>query len=250
MRRYLFPIVLAVFVHVLLVVIGFASWEFSNKEIEKFKIPEHINVSVIELAKPKKKVVKKVVPAKPKEVKKVEGVPPEKVIEKSESLQKTIDLDKDKKKKEKAKEDQERKDRELAAKKLKEKKERDDRIKAAMDSAMIMDELLDDEIIDIPPPVSHDPDLLASYAAVIRGQIEDKWNPMQADRPLTARLEIKLLPTGEMTSSRIIKSSGDNQYDQSLLNATQGIYRYKMPKDAELIKEFRINNITFVGGQK
>ena len=45
----------------LLAGIALVSWEFSEQEIEKFKLPEHVNVSMLQLNPPKPEQ-----PAKPK----------------------------------------------------------------------------------------------------------------------------------------------------------------------------------------
>ena len=65
-------------------------------------------------------------------------------------------------------------------------------------------------------------EMAASYAALIQQTVVNYWSrPPSARNGMEALLQIQLVPTGEVVSVRILKSSGDAAFDRSAENAVQ-----------------------------
>lgn len=62
----------------------------------------------------------------------------------------------------------------------------------------------------------------ASYAASIRDTVESYWSaPPSARNGMQALLAIQLVPTGELVSVSVLRSSGSAAFDRSALNAVE-----------------------------
>ena len=62
----------------------------------------------------------------------------------------------------------------------------------------------------------------ASYAASIRDTVESYWSaPPSARNGMEALLAIQLVPTGELVSVSVLRSSGSAAFDRSALNAVE-----------------------------
>ncbi|HEY9035493.1 MAG TPA: cell envelope integrity protein TolA, partial [Pseudomonadales bacterium] len=67
-----------------------------------------------------------------------------------------------------------------------------------------------------------DEQLAASYIGVIKSAVENSWSrPPSARRDMRAVVNIRLIPTGELISVTLIKSSGDSAFDRSVLQAVE-----------------------------
>ncbi len=69
--------------------------------------------------------------------------------------------------------------------------------------------------------------------AYIQGLIQRNWRiPSTARNGMSAKVEVRLFPSGEVDSVRVLKSSGDSAFDKS---AEQAVYRAeKFPRVAEI----------------
>lgn len=64
--------------------------------------------------------------------------------------------------------------------------------------------------------------MAASYAALIRDTVTGYWSrPPSARNGMQALLELQLVPTGEVVSVNILKSSGSVAFDRSAVNAVE-----------------------------
>lgn len=62
----------------------------------------------------------------------------------------------------------------------------------------------------------------ASYAGLIRSTVVNYWSrPPSARNGMEALLGIQLIPTGEIISVRVLRSSGSTAFDRSALNAVE-----------------------------
>jgi len=62
----------------------------------------------------------------------------------------------------------------------------------------------------------------ASYAALIRDTVVGYWSrPASARNGMEALLAIQLVPTGEIVSVTVIRSSGSTAFDRSAINAVE-----------------------------
>ncbi|MDH4040941.1 MAG: cell envelope integrity protein TolA [Gammaproteobacteria bacterium] len=65
-------------------------------------------------------------------------------------------------------------------------------------------------------------EMAASYAALIQQTVINYWSrPPSARNGMEALLSIQLIPTGEVVSVTVIKSSGNSAFDRSAVNAVQ-----------------------------
>ncbi len=65
--------------------------------------------------------------------------------------------------------------------------------------------------------------IVSSYSAYIIERIEANWNrPPSSRREMEAKLLIRLVPTGQVISVKLLKTSGNNAFDRS---AEQAIYK-------------------------
>lgn len=65
-------------------------------------------------------------------------------------------------------------------------------------------------------------EMAASYAALIRQTVEGYWSrPPSARNGMEVLLAIQLIPTGEVVSVSILKSSGNDAFDRSAVNAVK-----------------------------
>jgi colicin import membrane protein len=74
--------------------------------------------------------------------------------------------------------------------------------------------------------------MVADYSDLIRSLIEEQWHPpITAKEGMLAVLELKLVPTGEIISSRIVESSGDIAYDRTIEQAVKRVGSFPELKD-------------------
>lgn len=65
-------------------------------------------------------------------------------------------------------------------------------------------------------------EMSASYAALIRDTVVNYWSrPPSARNGMEALLAIQLVPTGEIVSVTVIRSSGSTAFDRSAINAVE-----------------------------
>ena len=76
---------------------------------------------------------------------------------------------------------------------------------------------------------------VSSYMAMIQRKIMENWSrPSTARNGMEAELEARLLPSGEITSVRIVKGSGSRAFDDSALLAVEKVRKFDLPEDAGL----------------
>ena len=72
-----------------------------------------------------------------------------------------------------------------------------------------------------------DQELALSYVALIARTIEDNWSrPPSARNDMEAELILQLIPTGEVVSVTVTRSSGQLAFDRSAVNAVQKAERF------------------------
>ena len=65
-------------------------------------------------------------------------------------------------------------------------------------------------------------EIAASYAALIQQTVVGYWSrPPSARNGMEALLQIQLIPTGEVVSVSVLKSSGNTAFDRSAINAVE-----------------------------
>ncbi len=72
-----------------------------------------------------------------------------------------------------------------------------------------------------------DLDVAQSYTAVVRQAVQDSWSrPPSARNNMQVDLAIQLIPTGEVVSVSVVKSSGELVFDRSAVNAVKKAERF------------------------
>jgi colicin import membrane protein len=90
--------------------------------------------------------------------------------------------------------------------------------------------------------------LVNQYSAIIQTQIYQCWNtPALARNGMVAQMEIRMVPTGEIVSSVITRSSGNDTFDRSVEQAAQCVDRIPEMMDlpsAVFDSNFRVFTMT------
>lgn len=77
------------------------------------------------------------------------------------------------------------------------------------------------------------------YQALIRERLKQAWYPpSSANENMTARLQITLLPTGELASVKLVGSSGNTAFDNSALSAVRSLNRYPIPDNRDTFERY------------
>lgn len=90
--------------------------------------------------------------------------------------------------------------------------------------------------------------LVAQYVQIIKDLIADNWQLPANPSGKHAEVELRTTPTGEIVSSKIIESSGDPLFDNSVLNAvkrTQSFPELKQLPIAVFERHFRQFSLVF-----
>ncbi len=74
--------------------------------------------------------------------------------------------------------------------------------------------------------------MVSQYVAIITDLVSGAWNrPPSARNGMVARVQIRLTPTGEIISRDIVRSSGDDAFDRSVLQALDRVGNFSELKD-------------------
>jgi len=77
------------------------------------------------------------------------------------------------------------------------------------------------------------------YQALIRERLKQAWYiPSSATEEMEARLQITLLPTGELAGVKLISGSGNAAFDNSALSAACFLNRYPIPGDRDTFERY------------
>lgn len=92
-------------------------------------------------------------------------------------------------------------------------------------------------------------ELAASYAALIQQTVVSYWSrPPSARNGMEVLLALQLIPTGEVVSVSVVKSSGNTAFDRSAVNAVQKAEQFPELRDLpsrEFEKTFRRFRLLF-----
>jgi len=264
------PVFLSVFLHAVLLAFIILKFDFFKKEPEPYK-PHFVSATLVDV-KPKAKPVpqqvkeqvldgkkdpdlKPVKQQKEQEVQEAEAkAQVQKVQEQKEKAETEAKVRDEKLKKEKAKKEadekaksekqkkveEEQKALADAEKKKKQEKQRREELKA-LDAALQKEEQMISSTVD---DVSS-----KSYEELIAERVRQNWNrPPSARNGMTAVLEIRMLPTGQVMGVRVVKSSGDAPFDRAAEQAVKRVDRFEEVKNIPpdiFEKHFRQFTFTF-----
>ncbi|KAA1190110.1 cell envelope integrity protein TolA [Pseudohalioglobus sediminis] len=203
------PALASLALHGLLVAALTMNWVTTEPEVIKVKpAPKVINARLVDVSefqpkpkpkpKPKAQAKPKTAAAKPKPVAKPKPKPAPKVVPKPAAKPKPVQP------KVEPKPETRITEQELAA------------ITRA-DLARALDE--EEEVLEATATAE---EMAASYAALIQQTVTNYWNrPPSARNGMEALLQIQLVPTGEVVSVSVLKSSGNSAFDRSAMNAVE-----------------------------
>ena len=221
---FILPALISVVLHGLLLFLLTANWEPERDRTIR-KVPRHVNAKLVTLdqaaAKPKQAKPRpaELMPQPPKP--KVE--PPKPKVEPPKP--KPTPTLKPAPKKEPPKPDP--KKLEEARKREQQKKAEEERRQREKEMTLAMATEEDMQAAE------SDTDLAMAYTDSIRAAIEDNWSrPPSARRDMEVVLRLQLIPTGEVVSVSVVKSSGNEAFDTSAINAVKKAERFPEVGDA------------------
>jgi TonB family protein len=197
------PVLATLALHGVLLALLLGNWEFDERETVRVKpAPKVINARLVDVSdfrpKPKPKPVAKPVPkptvkprpkvvAKPKPKPKVVEKPKPKVVEKPKPVVKP-----------------------------------EPRMSAAELSALMRAELSETVVKEEQAATATAGEMTASFQALIQQAVIGYWSrPPSARNGMEAVLQLQLIPTGEVVSVTILRSSGNEAFDRSAVNAVE-----------------------------
>jgi len=217
------PILLAVTLHAALAVWLKGYWS-ADDPLSRIVKPRIINSTLIVLeAKPKPKPrVRKPEPA----VVKPTPVEQEPVVQKSEPVREATPPKPDPA----LEAERRRAEEEEAA--------RQQRLQQLADSSFM--NALDDESADLAEAAVADEELAAqSYRYGIYQRIVANWSrPPSARNGMQARLQVELVPTGEVVAVMLVESSGSSAFDQSAESAVRKARRFDVPPESAVFEKY------------
>lgn len=82
--------------------------------------------------------------------------------------------------------------------------------------------------------------LLAQYTSLIEQKVRRNWlRPASAREGMSCTVRVRLIPGGEVSDVRVVKGSGDELFDRSVVTAVYKASPLPLPPDAALFDYFR-----------
>jgi len=258
-RSFSLPILGALFIHLVVAALLLGSWSFHTKKVKVFELPKHIVAEVVTLEKPKPVVKPKPVD-RPKPVTKPTSKPavkskPKEVAttkpKETAAVEKVIDISKEGPKEALVVEEPPVVEKPVEIESDPEENLFEDLLAGlAAEEQEISQQI--ENIEGSKARAEHIRSQVNNYVGAITQQVEEKWSRPAELRLMDlanveAKVAVEILPTGELQNASIVKSSGNTNYDQSVLRAIEKVRRFNVPEDSEVFEAggFRRLNITF-----
>jgi colicin import membrane protein len=88
---------------------------------------------------------------------------------------------------------------------------------------------------------------LSEFIPYIQEKVQNNWlRPLGSPPGLSCVVQVKLIPGGEVVGTRVVRSSGNRLFDESVERAVQKASPLPLPDDPALFKYFREINFKFV----
>jgi len=88
---------------------------------------------------------------------------------------------------------------------------------------------------------------LSEFIPYIQERVQNNWlRPLGSPPGLSCVILVKLIPGGEVVGTRVVRSSGNQLFDESVERAVQKASPLPLPDDPALFKYFREINFNFV----
>ncbi len=89
----------------------------------------------------------------------------------------------------------------------------------------------------------------ADAKALIKRKVTQNWNqPSTVANKLSCKIKVTLIPTGDVMSVTVLKSSGNPLFDASVERAVHKASPLPVPKDPQVFKQFRHFSFVFAPG--
>jgi colicin import membrane protein len=129
-------------------------------------------------------------------------------------------------------------DRRAAAERARrEEAERQARLRELAEASFI--DALDEESVELAEAAEADAEAVAqSYRYLIYQKVVANWSrPPSARNGMQARLQVDLVPTGEVVAVTLIEGSGNTAFDQSAEQAVRKAGRFEVPEDISIFED-------------
>jgi colicin import membrane protein len=115
---------------------------------------------------------------------------------------------------------------------------RQQRLQALADTSFLNS--LEDESVDLAEAASADAEAVAqSYRFGIYQKVVANWSrPPSARNGMEARLQVELVPTGDVVAVMLLESSGSSAFDRSAEQAVKKARRFEVPKEAAIFEQY------------
>lgn len=232
-QALLIPLLLTLTLHALLVAVFVVQWPGSELRIKK-PAPQYVRAQLVTLDKPKAKP-QATAKAKPAAQPKTKPTAQKKASAAAES--KAVAQQREQAAREKAQLDKARKAAELerqqlAAQQAENEKRRSEQLQREWEEELASSIAQEEQL----QQAQTDAELAGSYIALLTQAIQNNWNrPPSARNGMEAELSIQLVPTGEVVSVKIVRGSGNAEFDRSAEAAVLRAGRFeqlqKLPAD-------------------
>jgi len=232
-RQYGLPMLLALALHAALGVWLKGAWQPSHTESDVFK-PKVVNSTLLVL-EPKAKPTPPKAQPKPQPDRAAQAAREEAAREAAaEKAQAQARADREAE--ERVRQETER--QQTAARQAQEEAARQERLQALADSSFLNS--LEDETVDLAEAASADAQAVAqSYRYGIYQKVVANWSrPPSARNGMEARLQVELVPTGDVVAVMLIESSGSSSFDRSAENAVKKADRFEVPKESAIFEQY------------
>lgn len=222
-RQYSLPLMLAVLLHVA------AGWALSSgwnpqREVSNFIKPKAVLATLIVLEAKAKPAVK------PPPVQK--AAPPQKLQEKPQAKPREkpkVDVDI-------ALKEKQRQEREAAERERQEQaRQRQERLNALAQSSL--DRAIEEESDSL--QAGSEDQVAQSYRLGMYELVRQNWSrPPSARNGMSAKLQVELIPTGEVAAVNIVESSGNAAFDRSAEQAVRKARRFEVPQENAIFERY------------
>lgn len=213
-KTLILPLIATILLHASIVLMFLVDWDGSDSRVLKIQ-PSYIKARLVTLDKPKAQPVKKTTaPAKkaaPAKKPAVDTAAKKQAEAKQQELAKQREATKQRQKAEQ--EQQQRQEQQRREQELAQEAERELAQAIAAEAQQ--------------QQAANDFELAASYIGMMTQIIQNNWSrPPSARNNMEAELIIQLVPTGEVVSVDVIKSSGNAAFDRSAVKAVEKADRF------------------------
>jgi len=211
LEGYILPALVTALLHAAILVLLTANWEPTREPMQRV-VPRHVNARIVTLDKATSKPAPKPAPrpkAEPPKPKPEPPKPPPKPQAKPNP-------------KPAAKPPPDTKAQEQARQRAEQQRKAEER-KRQMEREMALAMAAEDQA----QQAESAEEFAMTYTDAIAAAIEDNWSrPPSARRGMEVILRLQLIPTGEVVAVSVLKSSGDEAFDRSAMNAVHRAARF------------------------